>query len=246
MDVDIMGQILGMPFNLIGQMSDPPFWNSAIFAAALSALLVSVANLILEDKKNKKVIYQRQQQAYSELRGRNDIIADIYESYAIAFTTFSVAEAIQNKIGIPCDPLFYKNRERMMCRVDQLTIDQIPIQYGKLVETLSLIPLIFENKASAVENVENLNKWFLDTGVPNLSDRYRSHVPAEIELLDPNITITNQECPALGLLSPEDTQRQIDMENSIISEANIEIKAEIRRCIREPVTALLTSMKNDL
>jgi hypothetical protein len=50
-----MGQILGMPFNLIGQMSDPPFWNSAILAAALSALLVSLANLYLEGKKNKKL-----------------------------------------------------------------------------------------------------------------------------------------------------------------------------------------------
>jgi hypothetical protein len=134
----------------------------------------------------------------------------------------------------------------MMRRVDQLTINQMPIQYGKLVETLSLIPLIFENKASAIENVENLNKWFIDTGVQNLSERYRSHVPAEIALLDPPIKITNQKYPALGALSPEDAQRLIVMENSIISEAKIEIKAEITRCIREPVNALLTSMKNDL
>ena len=133
-----------------------------------------------------------------------------------------------------------------MKRVDNLSINNIPIEYGKLLETLSLIPLIFENKAGAIENVENLNKWFIDTCVSNLSKRYRSRVPAEIALLDPPITIDGQTHPAFNILSPEDTQRLIEMENSLMSDAEVEIKKEIERCIREPVNALLTSMKNDL
>jgi hypothetical protein len=64
-------------------MSDPPFWNSAVLAAALSAFLVSLANLYLDDRRNKKDIYQRQQQAYSELTGRNDIIADTIDAVLV-------------------------------------------------------------------------------------------------------------------------------------------------------------------
>ena len=40
---------------IIGQISDPPIWNNAVLAAALSALLVSLANLYLDDKGIKKL-----------------------------------------------------------------------------------------------------------------------------------------------------------------------------------------------
>jgi len=80
MELDLIGQIWGMPFDLIGQISDPPFWNSAILAAAISAGLVSIANLLLDRRRNGQEKKRRQLQVYTQLKGRKMEIKD--DAYA--------------------------------------------------------------------------------------------------------------------------------------------------------------------
>lgn len=80
MDLDLTGQFLSMPFNLIGKLSDPPFWNSAILASALSAGVVSIVNLLLDHRKNRQEKMRKQLQAITQLEGRKTELLDLHMS----------------------------------------------------------------------------------------------------------------------------------------------------------------------
>jgi hypothetical protein len=90
MDINLNGSFWGWPVNLAGQISDPSIWNNAVLAAALSALLVSLANLLLDRRRYNKIVNQRRQQVYIMLRGRNAVIAEFYETYASEFIHFHI------------------------------------------------------------------------------------------------------------------------------------------------------------
>lgn len=187
MDINLIGQIGGIPFDLIGQTSDTPWWSNAVLAAFLSAVLVSFANLWIDSKRNRNIVNQRRQQIYSMLKARNSVIAEFYESYATAFIKFNIQRAIRNRTGRPSDPLYYADNERQMKRGDEFSKD-VDIEYGKLLEILSLIPLVFSNKEQSISNVETLNREFINTKVQNLLNKYRPHIVEErISQLNPPI-----------------------------------------------------------
>lgn len=247
MHANLTGQLWGMPFNIIGDMSDPPFWNSAILAAALSAILVTIANLWLDHRRNRKVINQRRQQTYSMLKGRNAVVADFYESYATSFIKFHIQRAIRHRTGVPApDPLYYNDNERQMKRVDEYST-YVDEEYGKLVEIISFIPLIFSNKSKLIDDVEMMNQKFIDDEVKNILKKYRPKIIEErINQLDPPIKIPQGVIPSLHILDPSQTQQQIDMENALMADIEKEIKAKIKTNIQDPVDALLASMIKDI
>ena len=174
------------------------------------------------------------------MKGRNDIIAAFYESYAVAFITFYIQRAIRAKTGLPFEPLIINDNERWMKRADELSKD-VDIQREKLSEILSMIPFIFRNVEQLVNQVDTQNVDFTEKIVPNLSEKYRSYVPERVAHLNPPIA------PPIGKLLNEKEQQQIlDLEKSLMSDVSDEVKREIRTYIKNPVDQLLDAMKNNI
>lgn len=241
MEVDLIGQIGSIPFSIIGQTSTP-WWSNAVVAAFLSAVLVSFANLLIDRKRNSIAVNKRRQQAYSMLKARNAVIEEFYESYATAFIDYYIQETIRNRTGVPTDLLYYEDIRRQMKITDEYS-KEVDIEYGKLLEILSLIPLIFNNKSQLIDNVESLNREFIKKTIENIKDRYcPSIVEERIHQLNPSIIIKNGYNP----LNAAETQQQLDLKNSVMDEIIEEIEAKIKKQIQDPVDALLTAMKSDI
>jgi len=241
MEVDLIGQIGSIPFSIIGQTSTP-WWSNAVVAAFLSAVLVSFANLLIDRKRNSIAVNKRRQQAYSMLKARNAVIEEFYESYATAFIDYYIQETIRNRTGVPTDLLYYEDIRRQMKITDEYS-KEVDIEYGKLLEILSLIPLIFNNKSQLIDNVESLNREFIKKTIENIKDRYcPSIVEERIHQLNPPIIIKNGYNP----LNAAETQQQLDLKNSVMDEIIEEIEAKIKKQIQDPVDALLTAMKSDI
>ena len=240
MDVNLTGQFWGMGSSLAGQLTQPWYATySSVIAAALSAFLVFIITFIFHRRDRRNTINQRRQQAYSELRGGNDLIAEFYQSYAEAFLIFHIQRAIRARTGIPFEPLIIYQNERWMNRCDEYSKD-VDIQYGRLLETLSLISFIFDNTGPLIHNVENLNRSFIRDTIRDLESRYRLRVSIKVALLSP--PIPSLGIPIGSLLSPPDTERYLILENGIIKEITDDIRSEIGRHIREPVEKLLNFM----
>jgi hypothetical protein len=77
-DLNLTGQIWGMPIDFSGQISNPPIWNNAIIAAALSAILVSLANIYLNCRQNRQETKRSQLQIISQLEGRKNELLDLH------------------------------------------------------------------------------------------------------------------------------------------------------------------------
>lgn len=245
MEVDLIGQIGSIPFSIIGQTSTP-WWSNAVVAAFLSAVLVSFANLLIDRKRNSIAVNKRRQQAYSMLKARNAVIEEFYESYATAFIKFYIQETIRNRTGVPTDAIYYEDIRRQMKRTDEYS-KEVDIEYGKLLEILSLIPLIFNNKSQLIDNVESLNREFIKKTIKNIKDKY---CPIKVEericQLNPPIIIKNGFSPPDNPLTAVETQQQMDLENLIMADIIEEIEAKIKNQIQDPVDELLAAMKNNI
>jgi hypothetical protein len=232
-----IGPIIPISVPIFGGM---PIWSSPFLAAIMSAFAIFFITYFFSRREHQKTIQQRQQQEYSYLKGRNDIIAATYESYAIAFITFYIQRAIRARTGLPFEPLILNDNERWMKRADELSKD-VDTQREKLSEILGMITFIFRNIEQKVNNVEMRNLEFTETIVPNLSNRYRSYIPERVADLDPSIA------PPIGKLLNEREQQQIlDLENSLMSDVKEDTKRDIETCIRDPVDELLEAMKDDI
>ena len=138
--------------------------------------------------------------------------------------------------------LYYEDIRRQMKITDEYS-KEVDIEYGKLLEILSLIPLIFNNKSQLIDNVESLNREFIKKTIENIKDRYcPSIVEERIHQLNPPIIIKNGYNP----LNAAETQQQLDLKNSVMDEIIEEIEAKIKKQIQDPVDALLTAMKSDI
>jgi hypothetical protein len=213
--------------NLIIQPSSS-FWNNAVLAAALSAILVSVANSYQNDKKNKIITKQRQQQACSQLKAKNNIIEEVYKSYAEALFESKLEVSIRSVVGVPKDPIILKEADRWIRRVDKLSLD-INIYYGNLLETLSIIQLIFDDKDNQLSNLVNkvidLNRDFLE-----IVNKGSMICAFEGKL---NTVLLPFKITPDGILR---NQMQINSMHHVQSQkANEEIDEEIERCIKNPV-----------
>lgn len=158
MDVDIMGRILGMPFDLIGRMSDPPFWNSAILAAALSAGLVSIANLVLDRRRTGKEKTRRQLQVITQLKGRKMEIKDLYMTLMQTTLNQVFTNVIRtNFTPNRNDEARVLNQENFRLRQlgDNLIVE-VSKSTGRLIETLSAVQYLFPNVIEIDKKINNI------------------------------------------------------------------------------------------
>jgi len=184
MDINLTVQFLGMPLNLIGQISDPPIWNNAVFAAALSAFLVSIANLYLNRRQNNQETKRKQSQIVSQLEGRKSEILDLFMILIQTSLNYKYIE-IQRSLFAPNSPEESRviNEEYFRLRQigDSLIVD-VAKSSGRLNETLSMVQYIFPNMMKVNERIRNIAqmqqhlKIVMDMRLDHLATESRSRM----------------------------------------------------------------------
>lgn len=157
MDIDLSGQILGLPIDISGHLSNPPIWNNAILAAALSAILVFIANLYINHRQNRRETRSKQLQIINQLMGRRSEILDILmsliqttlntEFYGLLRTSYKANDTREGKI---IDDEYFRLRQFG----DSLIVDASK-SAARLNESLSAIQYFFPN-------IRNINQRIRD------------------------------------------------------------------------------------
>lgn len=230
-----------MPFQIAGSFSQDWYVSYGPYlAAGLSALLVFIITLYFNKKEHRNLINSQQQQVYNKLKGENDVMAEFSKSYAEAYIRPNIQRYIRARTGVPFEVAILSDTARWMRRIDKYSTN-VDIQYGKLREILSSILFLFNHlNPELVNEVETSNRKLINKIVPKLLEKYKKKATDKIALIEPQITPIGKKLNAI------EQQKILDIENSLMSGVDKEVKKLVQKTIIDPVKELLKAMKSDI
>lgn len=241
MKIDLDGQIWGMPFQIAGSFSqDTLISYGPYLAAALSAFLVFIITFYFNRVEHHHLIISQQQQAYNKLKGENNVMAEFSKSYAEAYMRPTIQRHLRAKTGVPFEEALIEDTARWIRRADRYSTN-VDVQYGKLREILSSVLFLFEDiDQDLIGKVETSNQELINKIIPKILTKYKKKSDALVARIDPPIA------PIGKVLNNIESQKILDIENSLMEKAEIEVNKLVQKKIIDPVEELLGTMKKDI